>query len=55
MAAPAQRTITGAIYSTRSPVIGVSMRRLGQRAATYATGVQTARAGDHELSIEIDC
>jgi hypothetical protein len=55
LAAPDQRTITGAIDSTRSPVISVSVRRLAQRVATYAAGMQIARASGHELPIEIDC
>jgi hypothetical protein len=55
LAAPDQRTITRAIDSTSSPVISVSVRRLGQRVATYAAGMQFARAGDHELSGEIGC
>jgi hypothetical protein len=55
LAAPDQCTIAGAIDGTRSPVGSVSVWRLGQRVATYAAGMLTARAGDHELSGEIDC
>jgi hypothetical protein len=55
LAAPDQRTITGAIESTRSPVISVSVRRLAQRVATYGAGMQLAQAGGHELSNEIGC
>jgi hypothetical protein len=44
LAAPDQRTITGAVDNTKSPAISVSVRRLGQRVATYAAGMQIARA-----------
>ncbi len=54
-AATDQRTITEAIDSTRSPVISVFVRRLGRRVATYAAGMQIARAGDHGLPNEIGC
>lgn len=55
LAAPDQRTITGAIDGTRSPVISVFVRQLGQRVATYAAGMQIARASGHEPLIEIGC
>jgi hypothetical protein len=55
LAAPDQRTITGTIDSTRSPVISVFVRRLWQRVATYAAGMQIARASLHGFLIEIDC
>jgi hypothetical protein len=50
-----RRTITGAIDTTTSPVITVSMRQLGQRVATNAAGILIARARGHELSTEIGC
>ena len=37
-------TIAGTIEKTRMPVIRVSMRRLWYRVATYAAGMQIARA-----------
>ena len=40
---------------TFATVISVSVRQLGQRVATFAAGMQIARASGHELPIEIGC